>query len=146
LPSQPVDEIEDFWKGRYLSTGEAGWRTLGFHITKKTPAVTALPIHLPDTTKRHQYLRSDGSASKLSLLDRYFLRPFAHVRLPEGVHSFASLTYEEYYTDFRLLKFNASNVNKPHYFLEKPNSVNSPPMHVILCTSSTSHLTRIHHV
>lgn len=146
MPSQPIDEIEDFWKGRYLSTGEAAWRTLGFHITKKTPAVTALPIHLPHSTKRHQYQRSDGSASKLSLLDRYFLRPCATVHLPEGVRTFASLTYEEYYTHFRLLKFNASNVNRAHYFLEMPNSVNSPRMHVILRTSSTSHLTRIQHL
>jgi len=66
-----VDEISDFWDARYLSAGEAAWRILGFHVAKKEPAVTSLPVHLPNTRTRFQYSRADGSESKLSLLDRY---------------------------------------------------------------------------
>jgi hypothetical protein len=32
-----VDEIEDYWRCRYLSMGEAVWRIMGFNITKKEP-------------------------------------------------------------------------------------------------------------
>lgn len=53
--ADPIDEIEEYWKGRYLSTTEAAWRILGFHITQKKPAVTSLPIHLEKSTRRHQY-------------------------------------------------------------------------------------------
>ena len=41
-----VDEIEDYWNARYLSTGEAAWRTLGYTLTKKEPAVTPISVHL----------------------------------------------------------------------------------------------------
>ncbi|KIP08003.1 hypothetical protein PHLGIDRAFT_46749, partial [Phlebiopsis gigantea 11061_1 CR5-6] len=44
-PDAVVDEIEDYWKARYLSAMEATWRILGFSITRKEPAVTALPVH-----------------------------------------------------------------------------------------------------
>ena len=44
----PIDEIEEYWSGRYLASAEAAWRILGYHITQKTPSVTALPVHLPD--------------------------------------------------------------------------------------------------
>ena len=52
-----IDEIEDFWHARYLSAGEAAWRILGFHLTSKEPAITALPVHVPDAIHHHQYSR-----------------------------------------------------------------------------------------
>lgn len=64
-----IDEIEDYWDARYLSAGEATWRILGFHITKKDPAVTSLPIHLPESWSNYQYLRTNDTASTLSLLN-----------------------------------------------------------------------------
>ncbi len=143
---QPVNEIEDFWKGRYLSTTEAAWRILGFHITKKRPAVTALPIHLPNSTHRHQYQRKDGNASNLSLLDRYFLRPSGEFILDNTSRSFASVTYREYYSYFRLVKYDINNTSEPGYFSEVINCQNSPRMHAILRSPANPHLTRIHHL
>lgn len=55
--SPAVDEIEEYWNARYLSAGEAVWRILGFHVTRKQPAVTALPVHLPAATTHRQYHR-----------------------------------------------------------------------------------------
>ena len=33
--AQPIDEIANYLRGRYLSSGESAWRLLGFNITKK---------------------------------------------------------------------------------------------------------------
>ena len=52
-----VDEIADYWRARYLSSRESAWRIMGYHITKKNPAVGALPIHLPCSSACHQYNR-----------------------------------------------------------------------------------------
>ena len=141
-----VDEIEDFWNGRYLSAGEADWRILGFHITKKDPSVTALPIHLPHCQYHKQYTRNDGSHSQLSLLDRYFLRPTGTFMHGDHPRSFSSLTYLEYYALFRLDKFDECHTTRPAYYVEQPNNQRSPRMHVIQRTKKTAHLTRIHHV
>ena len=72
-----INEIEEYWAGRYLSASEAIWRILGFHITHKDPGVTALPVHLPQFRHHHrQYARRGAAeAQSLSLLERYF-RPF----------------------------------------------------------------------
>jgi len=147
-PANPdvVDEIDDFWKARYLSAGEAAWRILGFHVTKKNPSVTALPIHLPGSNRRFQYARTDGSESQLSLLDRYFLRSNASFQLGNNERSISSLTYLEYYAHFRLVKYNPENDNRPNYFPETPNPTGSPRMHAVLRGSTNVHLTRIHHV
>ena len=144
--SNPVDKIEDFWNARYLSAGEAMWRILGFHITHKDPAVTALPIHLPNSRTRTQYARSDGSESHLSLLDRYFLRPDAF--FPDGSSNrhFSTLTYQEYYTTFRLTTFDPRREGLAAYYMEQANDVHSPRMHVVKRDMSCTHLTRIHHV
>jgi len=66
--SQPdvVDEIDDFWNARYLSAGEGAWKMLGYWITMKKPAVTALPIHLPPL------VMSSNSFETKSLLEHYF--------------------------------------------------------------------------
>jgi len=84
--------------GRWL---ECPLTILGFHITMKKPSVTALPIHLSQNQgRRHQYLRRDGSGSKLSLLDCYFLHPPGVFHMEGATHSFESLTYREYYAYF----------------------------------------------
>jgi hypothetical protein len=129
---QAVDEIEEFWKARYLSTGEGMWRILGFHITKKSPSVTALPIHLAQSTRCYQYQRKNDSASKLSLLDRYFLRLTATVQINGNTRSLASLTYQEYYQHLRLTTYNTENNTRSNYFLESMNTAASPRMHVVL--------------
>jgi hypothetical protein len=51
----PVDEINDYWNGRYLSSGEAVWRILGFNITKKEPSVTTMSVHLVNDRTFVQY-------------------------------------------------------------------------------------------
>ena len=99
--AEPVDEIEEYWNGRYLSAGEATWRTLGFHITQKEPGVTALPIHGPDSRRHRQYptQRRTGEASA-SLLDRYFIRPVGTFVHDSITRDFDDLTYGEYWRMF----------------------------------------------
>ena len=60
--------------------------------------------------------------------------------------SFESLTYREYYTYFRLVKFDAANEGRQNYYAEKQNSEDSPRMHVVFRSPTYHHLTRIHHV
>jgi len=50
------------------------------------------------------------------------------------VKDFASLTYTEYYTLFCLAKYDAAQDHRINYYIEQPNTDNSPAMHVILCT------------
>ena len=69
----PIDEIEDYWKARYLTAGEATWRILGYNITRMKPAVTAIAIHGPSSQRNHQYHRHNENSSTLSTLDHYFL-------------------------------------------------------------------------
>ena len=71
---EPIDEIEEYWSGRYLSSPEAVWRIMGYNITLKTPAVTALPVHLPNSFHHKRYHRSNSSQT-LSNLEHYFARP-----------------------------------------------------------------------
>ena len=34
---EAVNEIKEYWSGRYLSAPEAVWRILGYNIAQKTP-------------------------------------------------------------------------------------------------------------
>ena len=117
---EAFDEIKMYWTGRYLSDGEAAWQVLGYHITRKDPGVSALPIHLESSTKHHQYHRKNGNASTLSMLNRYFLRPIGLFRDRQGiVRRFSDLRYEEYYTLFRLVKYQLEFCGRDGYFEEK---------------------------
>src|ERR1700683_5270874 len=58
----PIDEIEDYWKARYLTAGEATWHILGYNITKMKPAVTAIAIHVDSSQSNYQYHRCDNSS------------------------------------------------------------------------------------
>jgi hypothetical protein len=64
-----INEIQEFWDARYLSSGEAAWRIMGFKITRKEPAVTAIPVHLPGSQTNHQYHRNNSEHSSLSNLN-----------------------------------------------------------------------------
>src|ERR1700739_3766401 len=44
----PRNEFDDYQLGRFLSSSESAWRILNYHITRATPSVIALGIHLPD--------------------------------------------------------------------------------------------------
>ncbi|OBZ77825.1 ATP-dependent DNA helicase PIF1, partial [Grifola frondosa] len=142
-PAPPVDEIEEYWNARYLSAGEAIWRILGFHITKKTPAVTTLPVHLPSSMTHYQYSRRHPTAS-LSLLQRYFLRPSGAFMHADAQVTFESLKYTDYYSLFRLVKYDVSKEHSPRYFAEKPDTTGAPRMHVVLRTIAHRHLSRMH--
>ena len=114
------NEIDMFWTGRYLSAGEAAWRVLGFHVTRKDPGVSSLPVHLESSTRHYQYFRKNGNSSKLSLLNRYFRRPTGIFTDRTGVvRRFSDLRYEEYYALFRLIKYDVNFCGRDGYFEEK---------------------------
>lgn len=138
-----VDEIEEFWNGRYHAATEGGWRILGFSITKKTPSVTPLPIHLPNPIHNRRYATNGGMGS-LSALERYFLRPDGTFELDGITRDFSELRYSEYFQHFRLQSYDPARVdNNPHWFLERPPPPNVPPMHVILRNHQNPHITRL---
>ena len=140
--NESINEIEEYWDARYLSAGEAVWRILGFHVTKKEPSVTSLPIHLPDVHSHHQYHRSTGLASTVSLLDRYFIRPSGTFTNSDGsLVNFDDITYIEYFSTFRLGKLDTM-CNAPS-FHERNVVVNSPSMLVIQRNESRLHLCRL---
>jgi hypothetical protein len=102
----PLNEPEDYQKGRYLSAPEAAWRILGFETTRKEPSIECLPVHLPgqNTPQFHH----GGQRSNASLLDRYFLRPMA----------LTNLRYEEYYEKYILYSYMPGEQLKDGEFLE----------------------------
>ena len=138
-----VDEITDYWDGRYLSAPEATWHILGFHLTKKDPAVSALPIHLPSTAHHHhQYSRfSNHNLQSLSLLKHYFHRPSSSFPSHDSsLCSFTSLTYSEYFTLFRLTPATSSG-NAPSW---NERDVDHAPMHIVMQQHTHSHVARLH--
>ena len=145
MPDEPIDEIADYWDAQYLSAGEATWRILGFHVTKKEPAVTSLPIHLPESSSHHQYLHKDNTESTLSLLNRYFQHPIGAFTDASGIQrDFLNLTYGEYFTLFRLMRFNIQNISNQRYFDESADAI--PRMHVVQRDVTHPHLSRINTV
>jgi hypothetical protein len=142
----PIDEIEDYWNARYLTAGEATWRILGYNVTKMKPAVSAIAIHGPSSRSNHQYHRHDQNSSTLSTLDHYFLRPRGFFTMDNNRKNFANLTYAEYYTLFRLAKYDAAQDHRSNYYIERPNADNIPAMHVILRSPANPHISRIREV
>ncbi|KAJ7791542.1 hypothetical protein B0H14DRAFT_3500302 [Mycena olivaceomarginata] len=57
-----------------------------------------------------------------------------------------SLTFAEYYSLFRLVKYDDENDLKPQYFREQPNLVGASRRHAILRSKDRSHLSRIQSV
>ena len=143
-----VNKIEDYWDARYLSAGEATWWILGFHVTKKDPAVTSLPIHLPESHSNYQYLCTNDTASTLSLLNQYFQHPIGYFTDTSGIpQAFSSLPYAEYFTLFWLTRFDIQNSTNHWYFDESPpNSQTHSHMHVIQRDVMHHHLSQIDNV
>jgi len=141
-----VDEIEEYWDGRYLSTGEAAWRILGYTITKKEPSVTPISVHLPSNHVNRQYNCRNAESSQMSSLNHYFCRPLGCFSYHAENLQFRDLTYIQYFSLFRLQKYNANNDLLANYFLEVPNPYGQPQMHVILRKEGRPHLARIHDV
>ena len=139
---EAVNEIKEYWSGRYLSAPEAVWRILGYNITQKTPAVTALPIHLPNSCRHERYHRSNSSPT-LSNLEHYFARPEGSFFDGTNQRDFKTLRYSEYFALFRLQKFKQDNVGKPGVFLERCTDKGALPMHVIQRNPEKPHLTRL---
>ncbi|KIO15898.1 hypothetical protein M407DRAFT_34485 [Tulasnella calospora MUT 4182] len=138
-----IDEIEEYWSGRYLSAGEAVWRILGFHITRKRPAMTMLPMHIPDSNHCHQYHRRNGQHSMLSCLDRYFHRPLGMFFRGSVDVPFNTLTYTKYYRLFRLTKFDANLLHRPGHYAERDIPEGQALMLVIQRQDIYSHVTRL---
>ena len=143
--AEPVDEIEEYWNGRYLSAGEGAWRILGFNITKKEPSVTAISIHLENNSSHNQYLRNNNT-STMSSLNRYFVRPLGIFFYDGTERYFKDLTYCEYFTLFHITKYDRRQDNNPSYYIEQPNHDGSPPMHVILRNSRFRHFAHMREV
>jgi hypothetical protein len=118
---------------------------LGFNITKKEPSVTVMSVHLENHTTFHQYHRT-GRANTLSSLLHYFLRPHGAFTQHGVVRLFEDLTYVEYFSLFRLAKFDACKAHLDNYYLEQNNRDGSPPMHVILRSVKARHYARMRDV
>ena len=142
---EPIDEIEEYWSGRYLAATEAVWRILGYNITQKTPGVTALSIHLPNSLHHQRYHRLNPSPT-LSNLEHYFTRPEGTFLDGTDQRNFKDLRYAEYFSQFRLQKFNEANIGKPGFFLERHTGQGAPAMHVVQRDPSRPHLSRLQSV
>ena len=121
------------------------WRILGFNITKKEPSVTAISVQLPVQRRVQRYKRGDNTDS-LTHLDHYFVHPLGYY-IHNGVQQwFQDLTFVQYFSLFRLAKFDAQKNDLPNYFLEQHNQYHTPRMHVILRTGRSRHFARIRNV
>lgn len=93
---EPIDEIEEYWNGRYHSATKGAWCILGFNITKKTPSVTSLPVHLPNSIHNRKY-STRKSAGSLSTLEQYFLHPEGTFESDGVAQNFSDLHYPDYF-------------------------------------------------
>ena len=114
-------------------------------MTRKHPSVTPLAIHLHAQTNHHQYHRNIPTTT-LSTLDRYFVRPQGSFIFEGQERLFAELTYCEYFTIFRLAKYDPNRAGHPLYFIEQANHDLMQPMHVILRQADKRHLARLREV
>ena len=108
------NEFDDYINGRYLSATEAAWRILAFDITRKSPAVVSIPVHLPNGNfgqMRRGVTSVESSSSKLL---RYFTRPRAE--------EFQSLHILDYYHRYHLESYNPQIPLHSDEFLEQPTS------------------------
>jgi hypothetical protein len=119
---------------------------MGYTVAKKQPAVTPVSVHESDNQSNRQYQRRDGSSSAMSTLNHYFCWPFGSFNYQGHTRSFSDLTYIEYFSLFRLQKYDANRTLLSNYFLEQPNPHGVPPMHVILRGENRPHLARIHDI
>jgi hypothetical protein len=103
--SPVTNEIKDYVDGRYLSSPEAAWRILGFHITNKNPSVRSLSVHLPGENIP-QFLKEESASS----LIRYFHRPLEP--------SFEHLTYIQYNQDYIAYHYSEDDILADDEFLE----------------------------
>lgn len=58
----PINEIDQFQIGRYISSNEAVWRILGFDIHERFPTVTHLSVHLENGQR--VYFTEENAAQK----------------------------------------------------------------------------------
>jgi hypothetical protein len=145
IPSEnrePIDEIEEYWNARYLAAVEGGWRILGYHITKKDPAVTPLSVHLEGSPRNIQYFRRNTVPTNTNL-QHYFCRPQGTFYLDGIRRSFSQLLYTEYFALFRLQKYDPTNNGRESFFLEESPPNHAAPMHVIQRQPDRPHITRI---
>jgi hypothetical protein len=82
----------------------------------------------------------------MSTLDHYFCCPSGSFIHHNDQRWFRDLTYVEYYSLFRLKKYDNNHVLQPNYFVEQLNQYGQPPMHVILHNEGWPHLARIHDI
>ena len=104
--------------------------------------MTTLPVHPPNSLRHERYHRSNSTPT-LSNLEHYFARPEGTFLDGTDERNFMDLCYAEYFTRFRLLKFNSADVGKPGYFIERQNERGAPAMHVVQRDPKRPHLSRI---
>jgi hypothetical protein len=74
----PVDEIMEYFTGRWTSSMEAAHRVLGYEVQRRDPAVSALGWHLPgcdNVPYRDGDDPHEAASAAISDLQRYFWRP-----------------------------------------------------------------------
>jgi hypothetical protein len=108
--------------------------------------VTPVSVNLPTNHINHQYNHCDAEASQISSLNHYFCRPLGCFSYCAENLQFHDPTYIQYFSLFRLQKYNTNNDPLPNYFLEQPNPYGQPHMHVILHKEGHPHLAHIHDV
>ena len=104
-----------------------------------------MPIHLPNSIHHQRYHRSNSSPT-LSNLEHYFARPEGTFLDGTDRRDFKDLRYAEYFSHFRLQKFNEANAGKLGFFLERSTEQGAPIMHVVQRSSQRPHLSRLQSV
>jgi hypothetical protein len=115
---------------------------MGFHITKKEPSVTAMSVHLQGDATHQRYQTNSPSGSR-STLQHYFGRPLGAFSLHGVPRLFLDLTYTEYFTLFRLAKFDPTKSGREDYYVEQDIADGSMPMHVVLRSTKHRHNARL---
>lgn len=100
------------------------WCILDFQTTHKEPVVTALPVHVPGSIHHQPYAYCNiPPEASISLFEWYFARPHGTFLTNDStIEYFESLTYQEYFSSFRVGTFDITQAVNAHYFIEHHNS------------------------
>jgi hypothetical protein len=90
--------------------------------------------------------RHNNNTKTLSSLQHYFVRPLGSFNHFGVLRRFQDITYVEYFSLFRLAKYNHEKMFSTNYYLEQENEDGCPKMHVILRTATARHFARLHDI
>jgi hypothetical protein len=95
-----IDEIEQYREARWVTPPKVLWRIYGFELSKNSPPVMQLQLHLPNMhmVSFHQQQGIQGVVNRLGADRSMLMAYFEENRLDERAHEILYNYFLEWYT------------------------------------------------